>query len=394
MEGKREVVILSAVRTPLGSFGGSLASVPAPRLGATAIREALKRANISGDEVDEVFMGNVLSAGVGQAPARQAALFGGISQETPCTTVNKVCASGMKAIIIGSQTIRLGENRIVVAGGMESMSNVPHYLKGYRWGSKLGHGTLIDGLIHDGLWDVYNDMHMGSCTEVCIREVGFSREEQDDYAEESYRRAEQAWKEGWFREEVVPVEVETRKGKVLVDEDEEYKRVDFEKLRKLPPVFEKGGTITAGNASTINDGAAALVLASGEEAERRGLRPVARIVGWADAATDPVHFSLAPALAVQKLLDRTGWKKEDVEYWEINEAFAGVVLLNMKELGITHERVNLYGGAVSLGHPIGCSGARIVVTLLSVLRNNGWKRGVAAICNGGGGASALAVELL
>lgn len=388
----REVWIVSAVRTPLGSFGGTLASVPAPKLGAVAIREALQRASVSGEEVDEVFMGHVLTAGVGQAPARQAAIFAGISQKVPCTTVNKVCASGMKAIELGALTIRSGDNQIVVAGGMESMSGVPHYLKGYRWGQKLGHAQLVDGLIHDGLWDVYNDMHMGSCTEVCVRETGISREEQDDYAEMSYRRASTAWEKGYFRKEVVPVEVPTRKGATIVEEDEEYKRVDFEKLRKLPPVFEKNGTITAGNASTINDGAAALILMAEEEARKRGIRPLARIVGWADAATDPVHFPVAPALAVRKLLSRIGWSVSDVEYWEINEAFAGVVLINVRELQISLDRVNLFGGAVSLGHPIGCSGARIVVTLLTVMEIHGWKRGIAAICNGGGGASALAVE--
>ncbi len=390
----KSVYIVEGVRTPLGSFGGSLSSLSAPRLASVAIRALLERTGVSGDWIGEVLIGHVLSAGVGQAPARQAALYAGLPKEIPCTTVNKVCSSGMKAIILGARTLLSGDYDLVLAGGMESMSNVPFYVFEMRRGHKLGDTKLVDGLIYDGLWDPHYQKHMGNCAEVCAVEYKIPREEQDAYAAASYRRSAEAWSKGYFRQEVVPVEVSTKKGTQVVDEDEEYKRVDFEKMRRLPPVFDKEGTVTAANASTINDGAAMVLLATEEAVRRYGLKPVARIVGWAEAATDPMWFTIAPALAVRRLLDRVGWKVEDVDYWEINEAFSVVVLANMKELGLSHDRVNVFGGAVSLGHPIGCSGARIVVTLLSVLRVHGGKRGVAAICNGGGGASALAVEMV
>ncbi|NPA35118.1 MAG: acetyl-CoA C-acyltransferase [Chlorobi bacterium] len=389
-----EVYILGVARTPFGSFGGSLASLKATKLGAVAIKEALNRANVQPNEPNEVFMGNVLTAGVGQAPARQAALFAGIDKSVPATTVNKVCASGMKSVIIGAQSIKAGDNRIVVAGGMESMSNVPYYNKAVRWGSKMGNVELIDGLIYDGLWDVYSDQHMGSCAEVCALEMNIPREEQDEYARLSYERAAKAWQEGYMKWEVTPVEIETRKGTIVVEEDEEYKRVDFEKMKKLRPVFKKEGTITAANASTINDGAAALVVAGKSYVEEKGLKPIARIVSWADAAEDPVWFTIAPTDAATKALKKAGLSKEDIDYWEINEAFSVVVLANVKKLGLDLNKVNVFGGAVSIGHPIGASGARIIITLLNVLRIKGGRFGLASICNGGGGASAIIVEWL
>ncbi len=390
----QEVYIISAVRTPMGSFLGSLAAVPAPRLGATAIRAALERAGIRGGKVDEVLMGNVLSANVGQAPARQAALFAGISNQTPATTINKVCASGAKAIVFAAQTLKLGEAEIIVAGGMESMSNVPHYLPKMRQGLKLGDGKVVDGLIKDGLWDVYNDCHMGNAAEACATDYDISREAQDEYAMLSYRRSAEAWKNGWFRKEVVPVEISTRKGTVIVDEDEEYKRVNFEKLPGLRPVFRKDGTVTAANASTINDGAAALVLASAEAVKKHNLKPVARIVAYADAAQEPLKFTTTPTLALQRLTAKAGISLQDIDYFEINEAFAVVALANQKLLNIPMDRLNVFGGAVSLGHPLGASGARIVVTLLNVLQHKKGRLGAVSICNGGGGATSLLVENL
>lgn len=390
----QEVYILSAVRTPLGSFLGSLSAVPAPKLGTAAIRAALERAGVKGTDVNEVFMGNVLSANVGQAPARQAALFAGISNQVPATTVNKVCASGAKAITLAAQALKLGEAEIIVAGGMESMSNVPHYLPDMRKGLKLGDGKVVDGLIKDGLWDVYNNCHMGNAAELCAAECAIDRKAQDEYAVLSYKRAAEAWKNGWFKDEVVPVEISTRKGTVVVDEDEEYKRVNFEKLPNLRPVFQKDGTVTAANASTINDGAAALVLASADAVKKYGLKPMARVVAYADAAQEPMKFTSTPTLALQRLTEKAGVALQDIDYFEINEAFAVVALANQQLLNIPIDRLNVFGGAVSLGHPLGASGARIVVTLLNVLRHKKGRLGAVSICNGGGGATAILVENL
>lgn len=373
---------------------GSLSSVPAAKLGAVAIREAVKRACISPSQVQEVFMGNVLQAGVGQAPARQAALFAGLTEDVPCTTVNKVCASGMKAIMLGAQSIMAGINDIVVAGGMESMSQTPHYVA-LREGQKYGNGKMVDGIINDGLMDVYTNQLMGNCAEQCAKEYNFTREEQDNFAIESYKRAAKAWQNGWFRDEVVPVEVPQRKGDpVLFAEDEEYKAVNFDKMPALRPAFEKDGTITAANASTINDGASALVIMSAEKARELGLKPLARIRSFADAAQNSVWFTTAPAKAVPIALERAGLKTGDVDFWELNEAFSVVGLANMKLLNLDPAKVNTHGGAVALGHPLGNSGSRIIVTLINVLRQQGGRIGGAGICNGGGGASAMIIELL
>lgn len=388
----KPVYILSGVRTPIGSYLGALSSLSATQLGALTVREAVKRAGISPGDVDEVFYGNVLSAALGQAPAKQVTLGAGLPEDIPCTAINKVCASGMKAAVIGAQTIQLGFNQVVVAGGMESMSRVPYYVEGMRAGLKFGHSRLIDGMIHDGLWDPYYNEHMANCTEACVRKMNIPREEQDHYAEQSYRRAEQAWQKGWFAWEVVPVEVKTHKGTTVVSEDEEYKRVDYEKMFRLPPVFEKDGTITAANASKLSDGASAIVLASEEFVEKRGLTPIARIIGYADSALNPREFPVAPHLAVRRLLELTGFDIDRVDFWEINEAFSAVVIANMRLLNLPHEKVNVFGGAVSLGHPIGCSGARIIVTLINVLRVHGARYGIATLCNGGGGASAVLIE--
>ncbi len=389
-----EVYILSAVRTPLGSFLGSLSDLSAPQLGAVAIRAALDRAGIRGGEVSEVLMGNVLSANVGQAPARQAALFAGISNTVPATTINKVCASGAKAVTLAAQSLKLGEADIIVAGGMESMSNVPFYLPDMRKGRKLGHGQVVDGLIKDGLWDVYNDFHMGNAAEQCAAACCIPRESQDDYAALSYRRAAEAWANGWFKDEVVPVEVKSRKGTVIVNEDEEYQRVNFDKIPSLRPVFQKDGTVTAANASTINDGAAALVLATDAVVRKQSLRPIARIVAYADAAQEPAKFTTSPTIALQKLADRARLSIQDIDYFEINEAFAVVALANQQQLNIPLDRLNIFGGAVSLGHPLGASGARILVTLLNILRQKKARLGAISICNGGGGATAILVENL
>ncbi|MCB9171056.1 MAG: acetyl-CoA C-acyltransferase [Flavobacteriales bacterium] len=390
----REVVIVSAVRTPIGSFLGSLASVPAPRLGATAIQAALQKAGLDPKEVDEVFMGCVLQADLGQAPARQASIFAGIGPNVPCTTVNKVCASGMKAIMLGAQTILSGDNDVVVAGGMENMSSVPHYLNG-RGGQKLGDIKLTDGMVKDGLTDVYHNYHMGNAAELCARECQISREDQDAFAIESYKRSTAAWKEGRFKEEVVPVEVPQRKGDPLVfAEDEEYKSVNFEKIPQLKPVFDKAGTVTAANASTLNDGAAALVLMSAEKARELGLKPIARIVSYADAAQAPEWFTTAPSKALPKALQKAGLDAAKIDLWELNEAFSVVGIANNREMKLDPAKVNVNGGAVSLGHPLGCSGARIIVTLINALRQRDLKRGAAGICNGGGGASAMVVEVL
>lgn len=391
----KEVVIVSAVRTPIGSFNGALSSLSAPRLGAAAIKGAIQKAGIDHALVDEVYMGCVLQAGVGQAPARQAAIYAGLGHNVPCTTVNKVCASGMKSIMMAAQSIACGDADVIVAGGMESMSQVPHYLPGSRLGTKLGHITMLDGMVYDGLTDVYNQQHMGNCGDLCAREYGITREEQDAFAIQSYTRAAEAWKSGRFSAEVVPVEVPRRKGDpLLVTEDEEYKNVILDKIPTLRPVFSKEGTVTAANASTLNDGAAALVLMSREKSESLGLKPMARIAGYADAAQAPEWFTTAPARAIPKAVAKAGLNIKDIDYWELNEAFAVVGLANIKELGLDPARVDVNGGAVSLGHPLGASGARIIVTLLHVLSQNEARYGGAGICNGGGGASAMVIERL
>lgn len=388
----REVVIVSALRTPIGSFGGSLAGFSATQLGGIAIKAAIEKAGIKPEDVQEVYMGNVLSANLGQAPATQAAKQAGLP-DLPATTINKVCASGTKAIMLAAQSIALGQNDIVVAGGMESMSNVPYYLDKARTGYRLGHGQITDGLVKDGLWDVYNDYHMGSAAELCATECHISREDQDAFAIASYKKAQAAQNEGKFTEEIVPVEVKDRKGEItLISNDDEPFAVKFDKIPSLKPVFKKDGTVTAANASTLNDGAAALVLMSADKAKELGLKPVARILAYADAQQAPEWFTTAPAKAIPLALSRAGKSLTDVDYFEINEAFSVVSLANNQLLDLNNDKVNVNGGAVSLGHPLGASGARIVVTLLSVLAQNNGKIGVAGICNGGGGASALVVE--
>jgi acetyl-CoA C-acetyltransferase len=389
----KEVVIVSAVRTPIGSFGGVLSPLSATQLGATAIKGALAKAGMDASEVQEVFMGNVLQAGIGQAPARQASIYAGLGDEIPCTTINKVCASGMKSIMLGAQSIALGQNEVVVAGGMESMSNVPYYLSKARTGYRLGDGKIQDGLVHDGLTDVYNEYHMGNAAELCAKECNISREEQDAFAIESYERSARAWSEGKFNDEIVPVEVPQRRGDpVTVSEDEEYKNVKLEKIPQLKPVFQKEGTVTAANASTLNDGAAALVLMSREKAEALGCTVLATIRGYADTAKAPEWFTTAPSDALPKAVERAGIAMNDVDYFELNEAFSVVGIANTREMKLDPAKVNVNGGAVALGHPLGCSGARIIVTLINVLEQNGAKLGAAGICNGGGGASAMVIE--
>lgn len=388
----REVYIVSAVRTPIGSFGGSLSSFSATQLGGFAIKAAVDRSGISPDSVEEVLMGNVLSANLGQAPATQAAKFAGLP-DLPATTINKVCASGMKAVMLAAQSIAMGDKEIIVAGGMESMSNVPFYLDKARSGYRLGHGQLTDGLVKDGLWDVYNDYHMGSAAELCATECSISREDQDAYAINSYKRSQAAIAEGKFKNEIVPVEVKDRKGNItLVSEDEEPAAVQFEKVTSLKPVFQKEGTVTAANASTLNDGAAALVLMSKEKAEELGIKPLVKISGFADAQQAPERFTTTPAKAIPVAIKKAGISAEDVDYYEINEAFSVVALANNKALELNQEKVNINGGAVALGHPLGASGARILVTLINVLKTNNGQYGVAGICNGGGGASAIVIE--
>jgi acetyl-CoA C-acetyltransferase len=391
----KEVVIVSAVRTPIGSFGGCLASVSATKLGATAIQGAIEKAAIDKSVVNEVFMGNVLQANLGQAPARQAAMFAGLSQDVPCTTINKVCSSGMKSIMLAAQTIICGDNDVVIAGGMENMSIVPHYFAKGRSGQKLGNMQLVDGLVKDGLTDVYGNVHMGVCAEKCASEMNFTREEQDAFAIESYNRSTKAWENGKFTDEIIAVKVPQRKGDTLIiNEDEEYKNVNIDKIPTLHPVFDKEGTITAANASTLNDGASALVLMSADKAVELNINPLAKIRSYADAAGEPEWFTTAPAKAIPIALDKAGLSKDDVDYFELNEAFSVVGLANMKILDLDAKKVNVNGGAVSLGHPLGSSGARIIVTLISVLKQNGGKIGAAGICNGGGGASAMVIELV
>lgn len=388
----KEVYIVSAVRTPLGSFGGVFAGVSATQLGAYAIKGALDKIKLDGKLVTEVFFGSVLQANLGQAPARQAAKFAGLPDSVNCTTVNKVCASGMKSIALAAQSIQLGINDVVIAGGMESMSNAPYYLENNRWGAKYGNGVVIDGLAKDGLTDVYGNVPMGNCAELCAKDMNFTREQQDAFAIESYKRSAAAWSAGKFKEEVVPVTVKTKKGDVVVSEDEEYKNVSFDKIPALKPVFAKDGTVTAANASTMNDGAAALVLMSKEKAESLGLKPLAKIVGFADAEQAPEWFTTTPSIAVPKAVANAGLKITDVDYFELNEAFAVVGLANMKLMNLDASKVNVNGGAVSLGHPLGCSGARVIVTLINVLKQNNAKVGAAGICNGGGGASAMVIQ--
>ena len=388
----KEVVIVSVARTPIGSFMGSLSTIPAPKLGAIAIKGALDKINLSPNEVDEVLMGNVVQAGTGQAPARQAAIFAGIPDTVPCTTINKVCASGMKAVMQAAQSIALGDTSVVIAGGMENMSLIPHYVH-MRTGQKFGPSTLVDGMQKDGLVDVYDQNAMGVCADACAVEHDLSREDQDNFAIQSYKRSAEAWKSGKFTDEVVPVEVPQRRGEpIIVSEDEEYKNVKLDKIPALRPAFTKDGSVTAANASTINDGAAAMVLMSAEKAKEMGLKPIATIKSYADAAQEPKWFTTAPAKALPIAIAKAGISLDDVDYFEFNEAFAVVGLANMKLLKLDDGKVNVNGGAVSLGHPLGCSGARIIITLLSVLKQNDGKIGAAAICNGGGGASAIILE--
>ena len=388
-----EVYMLAAVRTPIGSFGGALANFTAVQLGSIAIEGALKKAGLAADKVDEVFFGNVVSAGLGQAPARQAALGAGIGQNVPCTTVNKVCSSGMKTVMLGAQSIMLGINDVVVTGGMESMSNIPYYVPKARFGHKYGHGQLLDGLQHDGLWEAYNNFPMGSCADNTAKEMNISREEQDEFAINSYKKVAASTEAGKFKEEIIPVAIPQRKGEpILMTEDEEYKNVNFDKIPGLRPVFNKDGTVTAANASTINDGASAIILISKKKMEELDLKPIAKILGFGDAAQDPLWFTTAPSLAIPKALKHAGVDASDVDFYEINEAFAAVAIANQRELNIDPEKLNVFGGAVAIGHPLGASGARIIATLNSVLTDRKGKIGVAGICNGGGGASAIVIE--
>ena len=386
-----KVFIVGMARTPIGSLGGSLAAVTAPRLGAAAIKAALERAGVPADQVNEVFMGNVVSAGVGQAPAQQASIYAGIPTSVPCTTINKVCASGMKSIMLGAQSILSGENDIVVAGGMESMSNIPYYLDKARGGYRLGNGQIADGILKDGLWDPYSDAHMGSAGELCSTEYRITREDQDEYAKESYARAAKAYEQGYYNNELVTVEI-PGKTPVTVSEDEEFKKVNIAKMSTLKPAFQKEGTITAANASKINDGAAAVVLMSEKKMQELGLKPLARIVSFADASQDPQWFTTTPVKAMTNALNKAGLTMLDMDFAEINEAFSCVAIVNARELGIPMDKLNVWGGAVALGHPIGCSGARITITLTSVLHQHEGKYGIAGICNGGGGASAIIIE--
>lgn len=392
---KKEVFILSAVRTPIGSFGGALRDLPATQLGALVIRAALEKSGIDPAQVQDVLMGSVLQANLGQAPARQAALRSGLPNTVNCTTVNKVCASGMKAITQAAQSIALGDADIVVAGGMESMSNVPFYAESVRWGNKYGNVSLIDGLARDGLTDAYDGLAMGNAAELCARECGISREEQDAFAISSYKRAQAAWENGHFKDEVIPVHIPQKKGEsIIFSRDEEPFNVKFDKIPGLKPSFIKDGTVTAANASTMNDGAAALVLISREKAEAMKLSPIASILSYADAEQAPEWFTTSPSLAVPKAVSKAGLRMEDISYWELNEAFAVVGIENSRRLKLDPERVNVHGGAVSIGHPLGCSGARIMVTLIHILRQNKARYGAAGICNGGGGASAMVIEAL
>ncbi|MBK6564826.1 MAG: thiolase family protein [Saprospiraceae bacterium] len=391
----KNVYIISALRTPLGSFGGSLSGLVATDLGALVIKSLLEKNQLKGTEIDEVFMGHVVQANAGQAPARQAAIKGGVATKTPCTTINKVCASGMKSAMFGAQSIQLGQNDLVIAGGMENMSSIPFYLGKARYGYGYGNSELTDGLVRDGLADAYSGGAMGCFGDATASKYNISREEQDLYAIQSYKRSAEAWEKGLFKDEVIPVELKDKKGNVKVfDQDEEYKNVFFEKIPTLRPVFTKEGTVTAANASTINDGAAGLLLAGEDAVQKYGLKPVARIVAYADAAQDPEWFTTAPVLAAKKALERAGLSLSDIDYFEVNEAFSVVALAFIQQMNLTQNNVNVNGGAVSLGHPLGCSGARILCTLQNILKQNKGKYGLAAICNGGGGASAMIIENL
>lgn len=387
----REVYIVGMARTPIGSFMGALSSLSAPRLGAVAIRAALERSGVADSDVQELFMGNVVGANIGQAPAQQASIYARLPTSIPCTTVNKVCASGMKAIMLGAQSIILGDNDVVVAGGMESMSNIPYYVEKARGGYRLGHGQITDGILKDGLWDPYNDYHMGNAGELCNTEYRITREDQDEFARESYLRTERAYASGYFNNELAPVTIEGKKP-VTVSEDEEYKKVNFEKMASLKPAFSKEGTITAANASKINDGAAAVILMEGSKMRAAGITPLARIVAFADASQSPEWFTTTPVQAMTNALKKAGLEVADMDFVEINEAFSCVPLVNAREMSIPSDKVNVWGGAVSLGHPIGCSGARITITLTSILQQHGGRYGMAGICNGGGGASAIIIE--
>ena len=389
----KEVYIVSAVRTPIGSFGGSLASVSATQLGGIAVKGALSKIGLDPKTIQELFFGNVISSGLGQAPATQVAVAAGLGYEIPCTLVNKVCASGMKAIMLGAQSIMLGQNEVVVTAGAESMSNIPYYLLKARYGYKYGNGELLDGLTYDGLTDVYNRCAMGVCADNTAKEMNISRQDQDNYAINSYKRSAAAWAAGKFNDEVIPVEIVGRKGEVTkFAEDEEYKNVNFDKIPGLKAVFSKDGTVTAANASTINDGAAAVILMSKEKAKELGITPIAKIRGFADAAQDPMWFTTTPSLAIPKAMKLAGVEKSDVGYYEINEAFSAVAIANNIKLGLDPTKVNINGGAVALGHPLGASGARITMTLANILKQNNATIGVAGICNGGGGASAIVIE--
>lgn len=390
----KEVYILSAVRTPVGSIGGVLSSLTAPQLGAVAMKGAIEQSKLSTSQIQEVYMGCVLSANIGQAPAEQAALLAGMQSNIPFTTINKVCASGMKSIMLAAYSIMTGDNDIVLAGGMESMSNVPYYLDKARYGYRLGNGTIIDGIIRDGLWDPYKDYHMGNAGELCAKEYGFTREDQDKYAIESYKRAQNAFASGAFKNELIPVEVTAGKEKITVKEDEEPKKLKEDKVPQLKPSFQKDGTITAANASKLNDGASAFILISAEKLKELNLKPIARIVSFADAQQAPEWFTTTPAKAIPKALQKAGLTTNDVDFFEINEAFSVVALANNKLMNLDPAKVNIYGGGVSIGHPIGASGARITATLISALKNNNKKIGAAGICNGGGGASAIVIENL
>lgn len=389
----KEVVIVSAARTPIGSFSGALKGIPATKLGSIVIEETIKRANIEKSIVDEVIMGIVLPANLGQAPARQAALGAGLDNSTACLTINKVCGSGLKSVMLAAQAIMVGDADVIVAGGMENMNNVPYYFEGARFGLKMGDSKMIDGMIKDGLWDVYNDFHMGIAAELCAKEFNISREEQDEYAVLSYKRALEAQKNNLFKDEIVPVEIPQRKGDpVVFDTDEEPPKVKFEKIQSLRPAFQKDGTVTAANASSINDGAGAVVVMSAEKAEELGLKPMARIVAQASASKEPVNFTTAPADSINKVLNKAGLSTEDIDLYEINEAFAVVSLINNRLLKLSTEKVNINGGAIALGHPIGASGARVLTTLLYAMRQKNAKRGIASLCIGGGEASALIIE--
>jgi acetyl-CoA C-acetyltransferase len=391
----KEVVIVSAVRTPIGSFGGSLSTISATKLGSIAIKGAIEKAGIDKNIVDEVFMGNVLQANLGQAPARQSAIFAGLSENVPCTTINKVCSSGLKSIMLASQTIMCGDNDVVVAGGMENMSNVPHYFAKGRYGQKLGDMKLVDGMVKDGLTDVYGNVHMGLCAEKCATDNNISREEQDAFAIQSYKRSAESWENGKFKNEVIPVEVPQRRGEnIIISEDEEYKNVKLDKIPNLRPVFDKEGTITAANASTLNDGASALILMSLEKANELGVKPLAKIISYADAAQEPEWFTTAPSKALPIAISKAGLTQDNIDFYELNEAFSVVGLANMKILDLNPKIVNVNGGAISLGHPLGNSGSRIIVSLINVLKQNNGKIGAAGICNGGGGASAMIIELM